>query len=504
MKITIVGGGTAGWLAAMFVKKMRPVHTVTVIESSEIGIVGAGEGSTGLFTDIIENTLWHFGCNEEEFLRETSATIKLGIKHKGWWGGDLNYHYYGAIDVGPTAGNHDLDYAYAESIKRYGKEGIHKMSFLGNVLDKKKNTFYDDGHIFNRNTRQGSYHFDAHKVGTYFKKVCGSGVINIDAKIVDVILSEQGNIQSVKLDTGVTHEADFFIDASGFSKILMNKLGGKWVSYRDNLPLNSAMPFFLPHDEEIEPVTTAWAQPNGWMWQIPTQERYGCGYVFCDAFVTADQAHAELEQTIGKKIEPIRVLKFDAGRQEKLWIKNCLSIGLAGSFAEPLEATSIHTTIVQLESFVTQYLKSTAEDTINDGSINIYNKRMAQMYDDIKDFLVVHYQGGRKDSEFWKMISSGKTQTEFVKNLLDMCKTKIPSYTDFNTYFRALDWPLYSYVLAGLGIITPEVAQKELNLKRVNDSAGLLMSALEEQNENQIAPLIDNTKWIKQLNSIKV
>lgn len=499
MKITIVGGGTAGWLAALFVKKMQPHHDVTVIESSAIGIIGAGEGSTGLLTDVIENTIFNFGCNEEEFIRETGATIKLGIKHKGWHREDLDYHYYGSLDTSPTSGKRDIDYIFAEALIRYGKEGIHRVSHLGNILEENKNPFFNDGKLFNRDVIQGSYHFDAHKVGKYFKKVCGESVANIDAKVLNVNLTESGYLESLLLDNGTTHSADFFIDASGFAKLLMTSLSGKWVSYQKNLPLNSAMPFFLPHEDVVEPVTTAWAQRNGWMWQIPTQERYGCGYVFDDHFVTPEQAQAELEQTIGKKIEPIRVLKFDAGRQDTLWIKNCVSIGLAAAFAEPLEATSIHTTIVQLETFVTEFLKSSLDDTLNPAAMKSYNHRMARMYDDIKDFLVLHYQGGRSDSEFWRMISSGVTQTDFVKQIIEMSKTKIPSYLDFNTYYKAIDWPLYSYVLAGLGLLQPALARKELDLRNISKLAAEHLNVLEEQRKNQIAPLIENTRWLNQL-----
>jgi tryptophan halogenase len=148
------------------------------------------------------------------------------------------------------------------------------------------------------------------------------------------------------------------------------------------------MPFLLQfeEDEKIEPLTTAWALSSGWMWMIPTQERYGCGYVFDDRFISHEEAQKEVETKLGKQIEPIRFLKFDTGRLDSFWNKNCLSVGLSAAFAEPLEATSIHSTILQLNSFIFDYLKDTKEQTLNSGMINIYNRRISKMYDNYAQF----------------------------------------------------------------------------------------------------------------------
>jgi tryptophan halogenase len=248
---------------------------------------------------------------------------------------------------------------------------------------------------------------------------------------------------------------------------LIKELPTKWISYQDNLPLNTAMPFLLDYEENEmpEPYTTAWAQKNGWMWQIPMMDRKGNGYVFCDKFTTPDKAVEEIETILGKKINPTKVIKFDAGRQEKAWVKNCVAIGLSSAFLEPLEATSIHSSIVQARIFIFEYLKPTLEDTLNPGSMNIHNQRVGKLYDDVKDFLVMHYMGNRNDSEFWKYIQTGETQTEFVKNLLSMAKSKIPSTHDFPGYFGSAGWPLYSYVMAGLGLLDKNVAANELNLE---------------------------------------
>ena len=460
MKIVIVGGGTAGWLAALFISKIHPEHALTVIESSAIGIIGAGEGSTGLLTNVIAGHPWDFGCNHYDFLKETGATLKYGIKHIGWTP-DNNF-YYGPLDgTLSLSAIPDGAFAYQHSIDN---KKLHTVSEMGLLLETGKSNI-------NSNTKEFTHyghalHFDAHKVGKYFKKIVlkNNTVKHIDSEVLDITLKETGFISSLKLKNQEIIDGDFFIDATGFSRVLMKKLETHWVSYNKNLPVNSAMPFILDYKEgEMpDPYTTAWAQSSGWMWQIPVLERKGCGYVFDDNFITPDQAQAEIETTLGRKIDPIRVLQFDTGRLENTWVKNCLAIGLSAAFAEPLEATSIHSTIVQLTKFVFEYLKPTADLTINQGSINSYNRTVNRMYDDFKDFLVLHYMGGRTDSEFWKYISSGATKTEFVKDILEMSNSKIPTFNDFNEYYGAAGWPLWAWVLAGTNNLSADISSQEL------------------------------------------
>jgi tryptophan halogenase len=461
MKIIIVGGGTAGWLSALFISKMHPEHELVVIESSAIGIIGAGEGSTGLLTNVVAGRVWNFGCDHDEFLRETGATLKYGIKHIGWT--PENNFYYGPLDGSMSfSAIPDGAFAYQHSVDQ---EKLHTVSYMGLLLETGKSNVDKNTKKFANYSH--ALHFDAHKVGKYFKKIVSKNnkIKHIDSEVLDVSLTESGFISSLKLKNQEIVDGDFFIDATGFSRVLMKKLETPWVSYNKNLPVNSAMPFVINYKEgeTPDPYTTAWAQSSGWMWQIPVLERKGCGYVFDDNFITADQAQAEIETTLGRSIDPIRVLKFDTGRLENTWVKNCLAIGLSAAFAEPLEATSIHSTIVQLTKFVFEYLKPTADLTINQGSINAYNRTVNRMYDDFKEFLVLHYMGGRTDSEFWKYISSGATQTEFVKDIIEMSKSKIPTFNDFNEYYGAAGWPLWAWVLAGTNNLSASVSRQELN-----------------------------------------
>lgn len=498
MKIVIVGGGTAGWLAALMIAKVQgDSHQITVIESSKIGIVGAGEGSTGYLTDIIQGNNWDYGCNEGDFLRETSATVKLGIRHRDWK--ELNHEYLAPID-GTNSNAVGTDYLLCYAIEN--NIPFHTASFDGAYMDRSLSSFYfQENSDLITNMHSHAYHFDAHKVGKYFKKICGEDVNNIDAEVVDIVVSETGFVKSITLSDGQTIEADFFVDCTGFARVFANKLGVGWRSYREHLPVNTAMPFLIPHseDEKIDPVTIAWAQKAGWMWMIPTQDRWGCGYVFDDSFVSHGDALAEIENTLGREIEPIRVFNFDTGRSEQLWHKNCLFVGLSAAFAEPLEATSIHSTILQLNSFVFQYLRDTKDDTCNEAAISIYNRMMTRMYDDFKDFLNIHYMGQRTDSDFWRWMGTEETMTESTRLILELQKSRILRPSDLDQYAGHAGASLYNWVLAGLGYIDKARATKELTFSGQRDLAKTIWSVNQNHIDELSANMIDNTKFIRNI-----
>ena len=506
MKIVIVGGGTAGWLAALFFSKIKPEYNITCIESSKIGIIGAGEGSTGTLSDIIQNRIWDFGCVEQDFVKECDATVKYGIKHIGW-NSDKNKFYYGPIDGTFTSMKSkigveypQLDLIFQFALGYLNQQDLHIATETGYKIQYQKNELVNiEGNWQGRGNY--AYHFDAHKLGKYLKKVCDN-VVHIDSEVEEVNLhSETGFITSVSLSNSQEIHGDLFIDASGFAQVLMKHMNSKWKTYKDHLPVNNALPFLLPYaeDEVIEPVTIAWAQNNGWCWQIPTIHRKGCGYVFSDEFVTVDQAHAELEQTIGCEIEPISHIKFESGRQEKLWIKNCVSIGLCAAFAEPLEATSLHTTIIQLKEFIFSCLdvtNDTIENICNESQVDNYNNVHGDMYDSFKEFLVAHYTCGRTDTEFWKNVNNG---SEFVRMTHESCKNKFPDSDTLPTGKGYAGWALWSYVLAGTGALTPEIARKKLTITNNKSTAETMYNRFLEIHKTVSDHLKTNTEVIKSM-----
>lgn len=449
MKIVIAGAGTAGWIAAYFISKANPGdHDITVIESSKIGIIGAGEGSTGSMLDLLSGKYFPYSIDIEEFLQKTDGTHKLGIYHQNWNGDGEGY--FAPIDASKTWAEHD-DYIFKYAYSTFGKDKMHVASPIGQQYEAK-------------DPRNYALHFDGHKVGQYFKEKClEDGVKVIDTVIEDAVLGNDGNIKSVITEQGIEIDAEFFIDCTGFKRILMNKLDTKWVSYKDYLPVDTAMPFLLEYEEgeEIPLYTKATALSAGWMWTIPLQSRKGCGYVFDSNYISREEAQNEVEEYLGKKIKPIKFIDFDGGRNEVLWKNNVLALGLSAAFAEPLEATSIHSTITQLY-FFNEYLTKDRSTTVINSNIDSYNRKIVRLYDLNFDFISYHYQGQRNDTQFWRDIKSKGRVTPNAKIYLDRSKHKIPSILETDGLYGTPTAALWNWISAGLGIITQDQAKNEL------------------------------------------
>lgn len=451
MNIVVVGGGTAGWLAAYIISKIQPnLHNITVIESSSIGIIGAGEVSTGLMYDLLSGKYFPSGTDLQTFIDNTDSTRKMGIKHVNWKGD--NTHYFAPVDGSPSQ-TVSPDYIFNYVLSTYGKDKMYLASPIGQAYDLGKEIPYG-----------GALHFDGAKVGQYLKKLSLSDYVKtIDAVVEDVKISSNGQIESLVLNNKEEIYGDFFIDCTGFARVLTKKLGMKWKHYNKNLPVDRAIPFLLDYEEDqvVEPVTTAHAMDHGWMWNVPLQSRMGAGYVFSSAHTTEDKAQEEVEKLLGKKVKPIKLIKFESGRSEELWMSNCLAVGLSGAFSEPLEATSIHGTVLQLLIFSSHYLVSSVEKTNNEVNRKTYNKRLGSLYDDYCDFLVIHYQGGRSDTDFWKYVTSKEALTEFTSDIIETSKHRIPTMLDYEQSVGA-SAPLWAWTLAGLDIITKEQARDQL------------------------------------------
>jgi tryptophan halogenase len=300
-----------------------------------------------------------------------------------------------------------------------------------------------------------AYHFDQARVGAWLRRKA-QGVALIDDQITGVETGA-GGIVALKLESGGEVRGDLFLDCTGFRRVLATALGAAWVGYGDVLPVNRAMPFWVPlrEDEEIDPFTLAWAQGAGWMWRIPTQERYGCGYVYSDAHTTADQAKAEIEKALGHAIEPRNDIAINAGRLDRVWIGNTVALGLASSFLEPLEATSIHGTVVQLLLLAASLGKPGADAA--------YNATVARQVDDFRDFIRLHYVSRRRDTPFWRDVAANQPQA--VTDRLRLWRDRIPARGDFAPFPLGLphvEEQLYTPVLDGLGLLDAKAAGRKL------------------------------------------
>ena len=442
---------------------------ITVVESSKIPTIGVGEGTTAVFRQI----LYELNLDEVEFVRETGATIKFGIRHRDWR--RKGYTYDGPIDdpnlLAPNPAFSPAEQAsaldiYAVSAGK-GVAGTHLFNYLMAKqkspfgLDPKTNALIPSGPF------QHAFHFDQSRVGAWLRKKA-EGIELIDAEVDATRKNpETGHIEALILKGGEQIEGDFFFDCSGFRKKLIGEsMGAKWVSYAATLPVNRAMPFWIEHDEkeDIAPLTLAWAQKAGWMWSIPTQERIGCGYVYSDEFTTPDEAKAEIEQALGFEIEPRNDIRFDGGRLDRAWIGNCLALGLSSSFLEPLEATSIHGTIVQLMLFTKFHMKDAAD--ADDTARQNFNRAVEQQLDDFRTFINIHYAGER-DEPFWQHVRRN-CMHEKARELLALWADHMPRRTDFPAFpgdLPHINEQLYYPVLDGLGHLDRKVAKDDLSAR---------------------------------------
>ncbi|MCT8158691.1 tryptophan halogenase family protein [Pseudoruegeria sp. SHC-113] len=450
--IVIVGGGTAGWLAALILgdpsarAKAAPAPRITVVESSKIPTIRVGEGTTAVFRQMLQ----HFGLDEGDFLRATGATIKYGIRHKDWR--RVGHSYDGPIDDPARLAPGIDTYAVAA-----GKPVAQAHLFRDLIRKCRAPAARVKGRDVPAGPFHHAFHFDQARAGAWLRAQA-KGVEIVDAVVQDLERdSATGHITALKLDTGARLTGDLFLDCTGFRRALIGPMGAAWRTYADVLPVNRAMPFWidLQEDEEITPVTFAWAQKAGWMWQIPTQERLGCGYVYSDAHISPDQAQAEIEAALGHAIEPRNDIRIDAGRLEQPWIGNCIALGLASSFLEPLEATSIHGTIVQV-----MLLARWLEDPKGAAQCNA---TVARQVDDFRDFIRLHYVSERRDSAFWQDVAT--SHPERILQRVQRWQARLPERRDFTPFpgdLPHVQEQLYTPVLDGLGLLDRGAAKAAL------------------------------------------
>ena len=460
--IAIIGGGTAGWLAALILQKASigpGAPRISIIESPNIPTVGVGEGSTSIFRQV----LLDLEIDEQEFLRETGATLKFGIKHAGWRKDGKDY--LGPIDdpnvMGPVPAGVPMNWLHHAQLAA-GKSAtdIHLFTFLmrGNksAFARKADTYIA------LSPYHHAYHFDQARLGR-FLATKASGIARIRTEVEGVERdAETGHVTALHSTDSQKISVDFVIDCTGFRRAIIGQLENDWVCYGDMLPLNKAMPFWLDHDpnKDIAPYTVAQALGAGWMWGIPVQNRMGCGYIFSDAHVSIEGAQREVEAKLRRPIDVRRIIDINPGRLRRSWIDNCVALGLAQSFLEPLEATSIHGTLVQLLLL----LRNTPEQLctgIKERSISEFNKTVARQVDDFAQFINMHYAGGRRDTDFWQeMTSEGISRDQ--RDRLAEWQGKALTREDFQSMPGGLphvEEQLYLPVLDGLGLL-PKSASK--------------------------------------------
>ncbi len=459
--VTILGGGTAGWLVALYAKTVLPTKKVTLIESDKIGILGAGEGSTPQlisFLDVLQIPI-------SKLIQEADVTIKNGIKFTNWNnGGKSDWFYHPFVGYGNcAASNVSLERyvsgtptIFAEAAKL--KESQDEWCFITRLCEQNKvsfktiqNQMYSAEDPVLQFEKMGSFslHFDARKLAKTLSEIGQDrGIIHVEGVVEDYTTDDEGYVTTLKLENGESIKTDFIFDCSGFKSFFSKKFNTKWISAKQHLTVNAAMPFFIDMDSEIPPYTEAVAMKYGWMWMIPLQSRYGCGYVFNSDMIDDEQAKEEIIEFLGYDPEWPREKSFswEPGYLEEPWKKNVYTAGLSAGFVEPLEATSIWTTIIDWTSAI---LGNTELMYIKDqGVIDDFNASWRKNQEEVIGFIYAHYMSGRTDTEFWKHYTYENAPAK-AKQYLDINNKRAFIVNDFidHAFFEIDSW---SYILLGI------------------------------------------------------
>ncbi len=455
LRIIILGGGTAGWMAACLLAKAWPEATGTLIESQVIGIVGVGEGSTP--------QLRHFfatlGIAESEWMPACDATYKAGIVFEGWseQPGFAGYTHPFASDV-------DIHTEPAFHAAAHARRAGHDVPahpdryFLASrlIADERApiaaETFpFDASH---------GYHFDAHKMGAFLRAhAAGQGVVHREARVREVVVGDDGDVAYLTLDGGERIAGDLFVDASGFrSEIAQQALGVPFRSFADNLFNDAAVVMPTPALEAPPVHTTATAFGNGWAWRIPLTSRVGNGYVYSTRYCSPAAAEAELRQHlgVGDNVDA-RHLKMKVGRVDDSWRGNCLAVGLAQGFIEPLEATALHIVQATVEGFIQAY----ADGGFTPQHRVAFNSSIARRYDGIRDYIVAHYRLNRRtDTPYWRDNAAHDCLSDSLKSLMTCWFTGGDLIAeidrqDIARYYAPLSW---ACLFAGYGVFPGRLA----------------------------------------------
>lgn len=399
-RVAIVGGGTAGWMAAAALSRvLRGRVAVTLVESDEIGTVGVGEATIPLIKQFNEVV----GVDENEFLRATQGTFKLGIQFVNWR--RLGHRYlHGFGGFGPPL----------RSVRF--EDHWHRLFLQGRADELDAYSVNHQAALqarFMRPTREyGSsplaelayaFHFDAHLYARYLRGMAeGRGVRRVEGKITEVRREPvRGHVQAVATDKGDVVEGDLFIDCSGFRSLLLGQtLNVAFDDWSRWLPCDRAVAVPCASAPELLPYTRATAHGAGWQWRIPLQHRIGNGHVFCSRFMSEDEATAILMNNLdGQPLAEPRTLRFTTGRRAQAWSGNVVALGLAAGFMEPLESTSIHL----VQTGIGRLFNLFPDRRFAPAQIDEYNRQSRFEWERIRDFLVLHYhQTERDDTLFWR------------------------------------------------------------------------------------------------------
>lgn len=470
--VVIVGGGTAGWMTAAYLSKaLDNGIKLILVESPVISTIGVGEATFStlrVFFDFL-------GLREQDWMPKCNATYKMAIKFVNWNADGRHFYHpfqrYDVVDGFTTAewwlklkpNSDPLDYA---------------CFTVPMLCDQKKSPRYLDGTVFDSKVQDllsperepekhmlsdlriqypYAYHFDASLVASFMCEYAKArGVEQLLDDVIDVQLAADGSIAHIVTKEHGTIGGDLFIDCTGFRGLLINKaLDEPFISFSESLLCDSAIAMQVPRDTEkdgINPYTTATALSSGWVWNIPLHGRDGTGYVYSSAFISKEDAEKELREHVGPSAEDRRAshIKMRIGRNRNSWVKNCVAIGLASGFVEPLESTGIFFIQHGIEELVNHF----PGKHFDEAQIRSYNQLVARCIDGVRQFLTLHYcTSTRADTPFWQATKREIKISDELQERLELWKSRLPNNKSINPHYHGFESYSYSVMLTGLGYL---------------------------------------------------
>jgi tryptophan halogenase len=396
LEIVIAGGGSAGWIAAAtFARFLGNRASITLVESDEIGTVGVGEATIPQ----IHNLIIGLGLDQADFVRATNATFKLGIEFSGWMGEGSSYiHSFGMTGRGVGLIPFRQLWLRGRALGVAGDFGDYGFNIaaarLGRMSNKAASNTVPE--------LVSAFHFDASLFAKMLRGYAEErGVQRVEGMILDVEQDDQsGDIAALVLNGERRIAGNFFVDCTGFRSLILGKtLGVGYIDWSNWLPCDSALAVACESSDAFRPYTQAMSRKAGWQWRIPLQHRTGNGHVYCSKFVSDDEAAAILLDTLdAPALADPRPIKFTSGRRELFWSHNCLALGLAAGFMEPLESTSIHL----VQSALARLLNLLPGDLRETGSARDYFNRLSDIeWARVRDFITLHYYANEREGPFW-------------------------------------------------------------------------------------------------------
>jgi tryptophan halogenase len=401
-RVVVLGGGTAGWMAAAALVRLLPhAADVHVVESAEIGIVGVGEATLPHLRFYVQS----LGLDEAEFMRATHATFKLGIDFRDFGSIGTSYlHPFGGF--GTELNGVGFHHYWRRMLAQGREDDLFRYSICNVMADANRFAPPSADPSSFLSTYSYAYQFDATLFGPYLRRYAEArGARRTEGKVVRVEQhAESGDVAALVMEDGSRIEADLFVDCSGFRSLLLAQtLGEPWEDWSHWLPCDRACALpCTPPSGPIEPYTRATAMSAGWRWRIPLQHRVGNGYVYSSSHISDDEAADAITGAVeGAPLAEPRVLRFRAGRRRRSWVRNVVAIGLASGFLEPLESTSIYL----VQGAITQLIELFPQGPVTQADRDEFNRVTDYEYDRIRDFLILHYHATtRDDSPFWNHV----------------------------------------------------------------------------------------------------